>query len=66
MRAGEEPGRLFELAAWRESSLFSERERAALALTDAATVVSDGHVPDDVCAGDCRLIRIRVLGARTS
>ncbi len=30
--------------------LFSERERAALALTEAVTLVADGHVPDDVVA----------------
>jgi len=37
------------LAAWEEAaSLFSDRERAALALTEAVTELGDGHVPDDV------------------
>lgn len=36
------------LSAWREVPLFSERERAALALTEAITRVGDTHVPDDV------------------
>ena len=37
------------LAAWEEAGqLFSERERAALALTEAITELGDGHVPDDV------------------
>jgi AhpD family alkylhydroperoxidase len=39
------------LAAWEESgSLFSERERAALALTEAITELGNGHVPDEVYA----------------
>lgn len=37
------------LAAWHEApSLFSPREQAALALTDAVTLISDGGVDDDV------------------
>ena len=46
--AGETEQRLFLLDAWRETSLYSERERAALAWTEAVTRVADGHVPDDV------------------
>ena len=46
--AGESERRLFGLAAWQESPFFTDRERAALALTDAITLVADGHVPDDV------------------
>ena len=40
-RAGERTDRLFAVTAWRESPLFDERERAALALTDAVTLISD-------------------------
>ena len=36
------------LDAWRESPLFSERERAALAWTEALTLVATTHAPDDV------------------
>jgi len=46
--AGETAGALFGLASWRESPFFDKRERAALALTDAITLVADGHVPDEV------------------
>jgi AhpD family alkylhydroperoxidase len=46
--AGETEQRLFLLDAWRETPLYSERERAALAWTEAVTLVADGHVPDDV------------------
>jgi AhpD family alkylhydroperoxidase len=48
--AGETEQRLYLLDAWRETSLYSERERAALAWTEAVTLVADGHVPDDVYA----------------
>src|SRR6516164_8782643 len=36
------------LNAWREAPIYSARERAALAWTEAVTKISDGHVPDDV------------------
>jgi AhpD family alkylhydroperoxidase len=44
-QAGESEQRLYALAAWRDSPLFSDRERAVLALTDAITLISDEHVP---------------------
>ncbi len=40
--------RLYGLAAWEETPYYTERERAALAWTDAVTLVSESHVPDDV------------------
>jgi AhpD family alkylhydroperoxidase len=45
---GEPDERLFSLVAWRESPFFSKAERAALALTDAATRLDSDGVPDDV------------------
>lgn len=45
---GETEERLYLLDAWRESPLYSERERAALAWTEALTLVSETHVPDAV------------------
>lgn len=45
---GETAARLDTLAAWRESPLFDERERAALALTEAVTLLAHDRVPDDV------------------
>lgn len=47
---GESDERMHLLNAWRESRAFSEDERAALALCEAMTLVTDGHVPDDVFA----------------
>jgi AhpD family alkylhydroperoxidase len=49
-KAGEDDRRIFALVAWRESPLFDGRERAALALTEAMTRLSDHGVPDDVYA----------------
>jgi AhpD family alkylhydroperoxidase len=47
--AGETAQRLYELDAWREvPDLYTERERAALAWTEALTLIADGHAPDDV------------------
>lgn len=46
--AGETERRIFALDAWRETELFTEPERAALALTEAVTLIADGHVPDEV------------------
>lgn len=47
---GETQQRLFLVAAWKESPLFSERERAALAWTEAVTLVSHAGVPDALYA----------------
>jgi AhpD family alkylhydroperoxidase len=45
---GETEQRLYLLDAWRESPFYSERERAALAWAEAVTLLSEGHVPDEV------------------
>jgi AhpD family alkylhydroperoxidase len=46
--AGETEQRLYGLSAWRETPYYSARERAALEWTEALTIVTEGHVPDDV------------------
>jgi alkylhydroperoxidase family enzyme len=48
--AGESEQRLYTLSAWRETSFFSERERAALALTEEVTRIGDGGVSEEVWA----------------
>jgi AhpD family alkylhydroperoxidase len=45
---GESDERLYLLDAWRESLLYTDRERAAPAWTEAVTLVSETHAPDDV------------------
>ena len=42
---GETEQRLYGLAAWRETPFFTERERAALGLTESVTLMTRGHVP---------------------
>ncbi|MDV9178104.1 carboxymuconolactone decarboxylase family protein [Streptomyces sp. W16] len=50
-KAGESEDRLHMVAVWREARhFFTEREQAALALTESVTLVADGGVPDDVYA----------------
>jgi AhpD family alkylhydroperoxidase len=46
--AGETEQRLYLLDAWRETPLYTERERAALEWTEAVTRLADGQVPDEV------------------
>jgi len=45
---GETEQRLYALSAWHETPFFTDRERAALAWTEALTLVGQTHVPDDV------------------
>jgi len=45
---GESEQRLYTLDAWRETPFFTDRERAALAWTEAVTLISQTHTPDDV------------------
>jgi AhpD family alkylhydroperoxidase len=45
---GETEQRLYALDAWRETPFYSERERAALAWTEALTLIRKTHAPDDV------------------
>ena len=46
--SGENEQRLYSLDAWRECPYYSDRERAALAWTEAVTEIAQGHVPDAV------------------
>jgi AhpD family alkylhydroperoxidase len=47
-KAGETEQRIYLLDAWRDSPLYSDRERAALAWTEALTRLADNGAPDDV------------------
>jgi alkylhydroperoxidase family enzyme len=47
-KKGETEERIYLLDAWRESPFYSDRERAALAWTEALTLVSETGAPDDV------------------
>jgi AhpD family alkylhydroperoxidase len=45
---GETEQRIYGLSAWQEAPYYTEKERAALALTEAITLVAESHVPDEV------------------
>ena len=47
-KAGESEERLYLLDAWEEAPVYSPRERAALAWTEALTLITEGHAPDAV------------------
>ncbi|MDE1905164.1 MAG: carboxymuconolactone decarboxylase family protein [Rhodospirillales bacterium] len=47
MKGGETATRLLLLDAWREAPFYSPRERAALAWTEALTLISETHAPDE-------------------
>jgi AhpD family alkylhydroperoxidase len=47
---GETEQRLYSLDAWRECPYYTDRERAALTWTDAVTLITNGHVSDEVYA----------------
>jgi AhpD family alkylhydroperoxidase len=47
-KRGETEQRLYLLDAWREAPCYTDRERAALAWTEAVTLISETHAPDDV------------------
>jgi AhpD family alkylhydroperoxidase len=64
-QAGESDERLFSVAAWRDAPYFSQAERAALALTEAVTRLSDeaDPVPDEVFDEAARHFDEAALGA---
>ena len=46
--AGESEQRLYALDAWRETPFYTDRERAALEWTEAITLISEDHAPDEL------------------
>jgi AhpD family alkylhydroperoxidase len=52
-RQGESEERLYLLDAWRESPIYTARERAALAWTEALTLLPQTHAPDDAWQDLC-------------
>jgi alkylhydroperoxidase family enzyme len=49
LKLGEHEMRLHLLSVWREEQIYTARERAALACTEAVTEFRDGDVPDVTC-----------------
>ena len=53
-KKGESERRAFGLSAWRETPFFNDRERAALAWTEAVTLLPQSHAPDADYEGLCK------------
>lgn len=64
--AGETEQRLYTLPAWRETPFYTDKERAALALTESITLAAQTHVPDDDFASAAKLFSEPELGALVS
>jgi len=66
-QAGESEARLYLLDAWHESELYSPRERAALAWTEALTLISQTHAPDSAYEealrhfGEAEMVKLTLL-----
>ena len=60
--AGDDPRRIHTVAVWRETPFFDSRERAALALTEAMTLLPANGVPDDVYEDAAREFSPEELG----
>jgi AhpD family alkylhydroperoxidase len=64
--AGETEQRIYALTAWRETPFFDDRERAALALAESVTLMSQTHVPDSDFAQAAEQFSETELGALIS
>lgn len=62
---GETEQRLYLISVWRETSIYSERERAAMWWTEAVTRLEHGHVPDDVYAAARKVFSQEEMAALT-
>ena len=58
---GTDPRRIYSVRTWRESSFYSERERAAFALTEAVTLIADGGVSDEIWAAASKVFSDKEL-----
>lgn len=63
LKLGETAQRLFLLNAWRETDLFTEKERAVLALTESITLLTNDHVDDKVYNAAAKVLTEKELAA---
>jgi alkylhydroperoxidase family enzyme len=54
---GETEQRIYALNAWTKTPYFTERDRAALAWTEALTNIQQGHAPDEILPGRRRTVQ---------
>lgn len=64
-KAGETEQRLYALNAWKEAPFYTDRERAALAWTEALTLISEKDVPDSLYEATCNYFSEKELVALT-
>ena len=60
-KAGETEQRLYALSAWKETSFYTDRERAALAWTEALTLISENEVSDELYEATCKYFNEKEL-----
>jgi len=69
---GETEQRLYALSGWRETTFFTNRERAALEWTEALTLITEGHASDEVYAearkefGEQELVNLSIVIVATN
>ncbi len=64
-KAGETEQRLYALSAWKETPFYSERERAALAWTEALTLIAENEIPDSLYEATCKYFSEKEMLALT-
>jgi AhpD family alkylhydroperoxidase len=64
-KAGETEQRIYALSAWRETPFYTERERAALAWTEALTLIAENDVPDALYETTCEYFSEKEMIALT-
>lgn len=63
LKLGETAQRLFLLDAWRETELYSDKERAVLALTESMTLIANNQVPDNIYQEAANILSEKELSA---
>ena len=63
LSSGESTDRISVLPAWRETEYFTDKERAALALVEAVTLIAEGQVPDSVYAPAAEVLSSEEIAA---
>lgn len=63
MKMGETAQRLFLLDAWRETELYTDKEKAVLALTESMTLIAQNHVPDEIYQAAAKQLSEKELAA---
>jgi AhpD family alkylhydroperoxidase len=63
LASGESADRISVLPAWRETAYFTDKERAALALIEAVTLIADGQVPDALYAAAAAVLSSQEIAA---